>query len=514
MNITEWLVNFWTTKNAQQKTNIVFASLIFIGAFFLIFTWAQKPNYKTLYSNLGPEDAATITKKLQEDNVPYKVQNESTVLVPQKYLYDTRIKLAGLGLPSSGHVGFEIFDKMNFQSSEFVENVNYARALQGELADTIMSIGEIKAARVMLNLPKDSLYMDEQTPATASVVLSISSGQGLPAEKVQAIAYLVSSSIKNLKPEDITIVDDKGNLLYSPTLSSGGFAAATNFQIQKNIQRDLELKSQNMLDKIFGPGKSLVKVSVEMEFDKTKTEKETFKPIANDRGILRSSQEILENYQKKGTNEAYDNKNIIHNYELNREKEEKILSPGTIKRITAGVFLDQSISVDDKTISDINQVLEASIGINKERKDSVTIKSIPFNAEYWKEQETAMAKEQSKQSIINLVKIGSPVLAVLLFIVFFMMMMKKLPKERGLPILQIPQQPAVAQAPAMIPQQPIMPSGASPGQPPAGMPPRPPSMPPPATPGLEADVARLQKMANDNPQEIAKMLDQFLSEGE
>ena len=526
MKVLDWLKHFWETKNTQQKTNIILVTTIFIASSLLIFTWASKPDYKVLYSNLSSKDASAITKKLQEEKIQYKLENDgSSILVPQRNLYETRLQLAGAGLPENGEIGFELFDKMNLQTSEFIENINYIRALQGELSKTIASIEEVESARVLLNIPKETLYMEEEKPSSASIVLSLRKAQGLSSEQAQSIAYLVSSSVKNLKPENITIVDDKGNLLYSPEFAWGGFESSSHLKLQRDFQKEIETRVQSMLEKVFGQGKSLVKVAVEMEFDRQTIEKEKFEPIEKNEGALRSLQEVSEAYAEavntssysgaarisntSGKNPFYDQKNVVKNFELNRSVEQRIVAPGKIKRITAGIFLDSSIKLDEEGMKNINEVLESSIGIDKTRGDSIQIRALPFNNEYWKEQQTAMQEEEKKASIYNYIKFGSPAIAVILFMLFYLIMLKKVQKFKGSVLIPakkgdrlLPSEEAKAPvARLMSPPMPEISLGQFDG------------VSVETTPQAdESDI--IKKMAQSDPARIARMVETILSESD
>jgi len=541
MNNLEWVKKFWQSKSSQQKTNIIVVTAVFLATCALIFTWASRPDFKPLYTSLSSKDASAISKKLQEEKVPYRLEDEGgTILVPQRYLYDTRLKLAGSGLPESGTVGFELFDKMNIQTSEFVENINYVRALQGELSKTILSIQEIKAARVMLNLPRESIYMEESSQPSASVVLSMGNSKGLSGEQVQSIAYLVASSVKNLKPENVTIVDEKGNLLYSPEMAGGGFASTSHFQLQKNKERDLETKVQTAMDRIFGAGRSLVKVAVDMEFDKHTIEKDTYEPVDKNLGILRSAQENSETYVEGGlanpsstpspaatpaaasggggnavaalsatavaAKPVYDQKNLVKNYELNKSHEQRVVAPGKIKRISCGVFLDKTITLNDAERKNINEVLESSIGIDKTRGDTIKISSFAFNTDYWDQQKKAMAEDEKKSSLFRILRLGSPAIAVLIFIVFYLLMLKRLPK--GGALAPVPAGKAAPQA--MLKEGQTGPIARL-----AGPPPESTIYLGAAGDGAgKADADSLRKMAAENPQRLAGVIEALLKEGE
>lgn len=537
MNNLEWVKKFWSSKTSPQKTNIIIVTAVFVATCALIFSWASRPDYKPLFTNVSSKDASSISKKLQEEKIPYKLEDEgNTILVPQRYLYETRLKLAGSGLPESGTVGFELFDKMNIQTSEFVENINYVRALQGELSRTILSIQEVKAARVMLNLPRESIYMEESTLPTASVVLSMGSNKGLSQEQIQSIAYLVASSVKNLKPENVTIVDEKGSLLYAPEMAGAGFSSSTHFQMQKNKERDLETKVQTAMDRIFGAGKSLIKVNVEMEFDKQTIEKDTYEPVDKNLGILRSAQENSETYVEgasatpsprptaspaaagggtaatsaglygtASTKPVYDQKNMVRNYELNKSHEQRVVAPGKIKRLSCGVFLDKAIALDEAGKKNIYEVLESSIGIDKTRGDIIKIHSFAFNTDYWDQQKKAMADDEKRSSIYRILRLGSPAVAVLIFIIFYLLMLKRLPKGGSLAPVQAGKAPQ-----AMLKDGQTGPIARLAG--------------PPADSTIyfgasgdnaaKPDADSLKKMAAENPQRLAGVIEALLKEGE
>ena len=181
-----------------------------IASFAVLIVWTGKPNFELLYSGLSPEDAGAILVRLKEQKIPYSISaNGTSILIPREQVYETRLELASQGLPQGSGVGFEIFDNTKFGVTEFVQNINYQRALQGELSRTINGFIEVESSRVHLVMPSKSLFIEDEEPATASVVLKMRPGRRLSKEQVQGIVHLVSSSVSGLAPKNVTIVDSK-----------------------------------------------------------------------------------------------------------------------------------------------------------------------------------------------------------------------------------------------------------------------------------------------------------------
>ncbi|PIU26027.1 flagellar basal-body MS-ring/collar protein FliF, partial [Candidatus Aquicultor secundus] len=207
----------WQKLEVNQKMIILITVILFVVALGSLIYWVSRPSYSVLFSNLSPEDASSIVTKLQEKKIPYQLSGTQTIQVPSDQVYETRIELAGAGLPQGGTVGFEIFDQSNFGLSEFTQKVNYRRALEGELGRTISQIDEIGGARVHIVIPEPSLYTDKENPATASVIIKPKPGVKISDGQVQGIVNLISKSVEGLKTENITVVDTSGNVLNEAT---------------------------------------------------------------------------------------------------------------------------------------------------------------------------------------------------------------------------------------------------------------------------------------------------------
>jgi len=248
---------------------ISFAVLIFI---------ANRTDYRPLFTNLTSEDAGEIIKKLKDNKTPYQITPDGKgVMVPSDKVYELRLSLASEGLPQGGGIGFEIFDRKNFGMTEFVQKLNYQRALQGELTRTISQLAGVEQARVHLVIPEKSLFKESEKPATASIVLKMKSNRSLKDSEVQGVVHLVSSSIEGMDPEHVTILDSRGKIL-SKGGSSDPTARMTSAmqETQRNYEKNLEDRLQTLLDPIVGGGKSVARVSATFDFKKVERIEEKF----------------------------------------------------------------------------------------------------------------------------------------------------------------------------------------------------------------------------------------------
>ena len=271
----------WQNLGRAQQVAIAAIAVACVGLIFALISWARTPEYATVFSNLSEEDAAAIVGKLKESKTPYEIANGgSAIRVPANLLYDTRLQLASSGLPQGGGVGFELFSQTNFGMTDFIQKVNYQRALEGELSRTINHLGPVEQSRVHIVMPQPSLYTDEQKEASASVVLKLKPGQRLKDAQVRGIAQLVSSSVEGLKPEKLTIVDSNGNVLSD---SLGGEKDSQRMSLsqldsQRTFETDLEQRTQTMLDRVLGYGKATVRVRAVLDWDQFESSSETYSP--------------------------------------------------------------------------------------------------------------------------------------------------------------------------------------------------------------------------------------------
>ncbi|MDO9139233.1 MAG: flagellar basal-body MS-ring/collar protein FliF, partial [Methylobacter sp.] len=254
-----------------------------------IVLWSQEPSYGRLYSEIGESDVAEIIEVLNKENIKYKVESGSgAIMVPMDEVSAVKLKLAAQGLPKSNSLGYEILDKdPGFGTSKSVELMRFQRALEGEIARTIMAIQNVKAARVLLAIPVQSVFVRERKKPSASVMLNLYQGRSLDKGQVESIIHLVASSVPQLEAEQVTVVDQKGQLLNSKDSSIAGNLTVKQFEYKKNIEEHLMGRIENILSPLVGGAGMRVQVSADVDFTETDRTQEMFNP---DLPALRSEQ--------------------------------------------------------------------------------------------------------------------------------------------------------------------------------------------------------------------------------
>ena len=407
----------------NQRMIVLVALAGSIAGLIAIALWTQQPDMQVLFTNLNPEDAAGIVDKLKETKVPYETTGGgNTILVPSAQVHEMRLQLATQGLPHGGGVGFEIFDRSSIGMSDFVQKLNYRRALQGELARTIAQMPEIERARVHLATPERRLFSSDENRARASVVVSLRNGQALAKTQVNGIVHLVSSSVEGLQVKDVTVVDGHGRLL-SSAAGSDDAAGLTGSQLeyQRTVEKDIETRIQSMLERIVGVNKAVVRVSSILDFRKVETTEEKYDPNSQ---VVRSEQRGQEKASgvngvtsggvpgvqsnvPEGTGQepaqtsssANQNKNETVNYEISRTVSRVVESTGSIKQLSVAVLVDgiyeaATSSEGGKTASDaakkyvarseedmkrIEEIVKKAMGYSSERQDQVQVTNVPFD---------------------------------------------------------------------------------------------------------------------------------------
>ncbi len=211
------LKNLFASLSLKQRITLAAAALAVIAGLYGLAHWNRERDFKPLFSGLSQEDAASVVAKVREAGTDFRLSEDgSAVLVPSAKVAETRLQLAAVGVPKSGRIGFELFDKTNFGTSDFAEQINYHRALEGELERTIMALAEVEQARVHLTFPKDSVFIESRQPAKASVLVKLKTGAHLSPQNVVAICQLTASAVEGLVPEAVSVVDMRGNLLSRP----------------------------------------------------------------------------------------------------------------------------------------------------------------------------------------------------------------------------------------------------------------------------------------------------------
>lgn len=437
-DIKEQSLHFWQ-KLGQREKWILGGSAVLLLLSLVIWSiwWGSKPDYAPLFAHMDAKDAGEIANKLKEMKISYEIgDNGTTLLVPTKDVYKTRLQLATEGLPRGGVTGFEIFEKSNLTATESQNKVQYLTALQGELTRTIEQLAEVEKARVHIVLPEDSLYKKNEKVATASVLLKLRSNAQLDKNQMRGVVHLVASSVQGLKTENITIVDTHGNILYDPTENPANPLSPaytiTQLDLQKKVQVDLQNNAQSLLQQVLGPNKAAVRVSVELNFDQRTMDNKVFEPVVDDKGILRSGHETAETFKGKGTqppggvagttsnipgyatadrsDSNYEKKESVRNYEINERNEHVVSAPGSIKRLSIAVLIDSGLSQTQQ--EGINKIVSSAVGFNAARGDVISVESIPFSTIMSDEQkqEADMLKKAEQGKIWTMAAVAAAVL--------------------------------------------------------------------------------------------------------
>ena len=375
---------------AQRTIALIGAAVLVLGAAGL-FAWLTQPSYTPLFSGLDGEDANSIVEQLRTDSVPYQLTDGgATILVPEEFVYDQRLKSAAAGLPGSSKGGYSLLDDMGVTSSEFQQSVTYKRALEGELAATVSAVKGVKMASVRLAIPEETVFASQKVDPTASVFVETDNGVTLSADQVQAIVHLTSASIDGMKPANVAVIDSRGTVL-----SAVGVGATGTSDKQAGDYEDrVRLAVQTMLDQVVGPGNATVVVAADMNYESAERLEETF-TTPEDAPTL-SEKVDTESYQGTGDNaagvlgpdnigtpanaddSAYTSESAVRNNAINKVTESRVIPSGSINRQSVSVALNAAAS-DKIDIDNIRALVTAAAGINAARGDDVTVEVVQFN---------------------------------------------------------------------------------------------------------------------------------------
>jgi flagellar M-ring protein FliF len=421
--------------NTNQRIfmGLGFAGLVLaLGVMFSAGRSAQ--DYRVLFANVNEGDGAAIITALQQMNVPYQfTEGGGAITVPQGLVYETRLKLAGQGLPKAGNVGFELLENQKFGTSQFVERVNYLRGLEGELARSVSSLGQVKSARVHLAVPKPSAFVREQERPTASVILTLHPGRTIDGPQIAAIARLVSSAVPGMRIQEVSIMDTEGGVLGSNTMRQEGLDPS-QLKYTAELEAALNRRVAAILEPLAGKDGFRAQVSVDLDFDERERTSETFGKNAPPNQAIRSQLSIessggksasggvpgsLTNQPQEsakapitaeakgenlrapgsvdtgasGADESSSRNEKTVNYEVDRAIERIKSSKGQLRRVSAAVVLDykyekgakvnspRTVPYTPQEIQQINGLVRDAIGFVQRRGDTVSVANLPFSEE-------------------------------------------------------------------------------------------------------------------------------------
>jgi len=448
----------------KQMLSLALAAGAVIGALALLSRWNRERDFRPLFSALSAEDAGAVLAKVRESGVEFRLSdNGSSVLVPSTRVAELRLQLAAAGVPKSGRIGYELFDKANFGMSDFTEQVNYHRALEGELERSVMSLSAVEQARVHITFPKESLFLDNRQPAKASVLVKLRTGAQLSSQNVAAICQLAASAVDGLLPEAVSVVDMRGNLLNrarkAPSPDDPAPSEA-DLDYRQKLEHDLLAKISSALDPLLGADKFRATASVECDFSSAEQNDESFDPAKSVITTSQKTEDISGGTVASGLPGTASNlprpaaRPLLGSNPVTRRTESMsyqsshtvrhVREPqGAVKRISVALLVDSDVRYEGigpkarriveapsaaklKTISDL---VAGVIGLSTERGDRLVVETLPFESTRNPEQlapskstEPAVPpgwKEQILENKLFLagVGVGAAILLALLFLI-------------------------------------------------------------------------------------------------
>ncbi len=443
----------------------------------------QKEDYQSLFTGLATEDASTVVAKLKEQKIPYKLGvNGTTISVPKEKVYDVRLLLASQNaLPGGGGVGLELFDKTNYGMTEFMQGINYKRAIQGELTRTINQMPEIRASRVHIAIPEKTLFTEREKEVTASVFLKLKQGRELGREQVAGIVQLVAGSIEGLKGENVVVIDSSGKILHKSGESNSAFGmTGQEYELQRSVEKKIEESVQSMLQTFLMNSRSIVRASVELNLRKVEKVEEEYTPdkaaITSQKknkersvsgkakaggvpGVAAGAAAAAAKAKQGGPKQEEQNLNeteredVQVNYEVSKTVR-KIVEPfGDIKRISLAVLVDgkyekikgqkgeelKYIPRSQQELGNIRNLVLRAAGLNDERGDKIEVLNMPFEVENIPEEKTVFGNADNKELVLNL---GRYVFYLIIALSVFLLVLRPFfklfqRKEEALPLQRV-----------------------------------------------------------------------------
>jgi flagellar M-ring protein FliF len=450
--LTQMLARF----GARQNMALIVAVAALIALLAGIWLWGQNPEYRVLYSNLSDRDGGDIIASLQQMNVPYKfAEGGGALLIPADQVHEVRLRLASQGLPKGGTVGFELMENQKFGISQFLEQVNYQHALEGELARSVQTLAAVQSARVHLAIPKPTVFVKERQNPSASVVLTLYPGRALDPGQVNGIIHLISSSVPEMPPSNVAVLDQSG-LLLSPLKEGVEGLDASQLKYVRQIEQDYVRRVEEILKPLVGDGNVHAQVTADIDFSQTEQTAETYKPNQNPGEAALRSQQTLES--QNGTQnpagvpgaltnqppvpatapivtpasavaatnvaDTSSRKEATLNYEVDRTIRHTKLPVGSIRRLSAAVVINyrtvtaksgktSTLPLSDDEKAQMTALIKDTLGFDASRGDTLNVLNSAFTAEkeaaaielpLWKQPEMiALGKDGAKYLLFAIV---------------------------------------------------------------------------------------------------------------
>jgi len=403
------------TLSGRQLFTILLVAALVSGGIYGLTQWQREAGFRPLYTTLAPEDAALVVQRLKESGVAYRISANGTVIsVPEERVAELRLDMAAAGLPKSGRIGFEIFDKTNLGMTDFAEHVNYRRALEGELERSVMALTEVEQARVHISFPQESVFQEARQPAKASVLLRLRGAAQLPETAIPAITHLISSAVEGLAPEAVSVLDMRGNLLNRAkrvSESDSGTSEAA-LEYRRTVEHDLTSKLDATLEPLVGSGRFRASVSADTDLTSGEQSEEHFDPTQSVMVTSQKTEDISSPSRTAGgipgtasnlpdpapapvtVGGGSSRKTESVNYQSSRTVKRTVLPQGGIKRLSVSVLIDHEVHFEGEgaqakrvltapppeRLKVIHDLAAAAVGLNTERGDQLIVESLPFES--------------------------------------------------------------------------------------------------------------------------------------
>lgn len=443
-NPLQAFVGILNKLNPKQKIMLGAGVLLTLALLAVLMFFLNEPTYSTLYSGLSQEDAGKVVEHLNSQKIIYKLDdNGQTIKVQRDKVYELRLTLAGKGIPSSGIIGYEIFDKSTMGMSEFMQKLNYKRALEGELARTIQQQDGVLGVRVHIVIPQKTIFKEEEKSPTASVVLKLKSNSAPSKENILAMVNLICGSVEGLTPNKVSIIDTRGRVLNSESEEGPlAFASSKQYEIKKSVENYLIQKAQSILDNVLGFGNAMVQVNADLNFDQVEKTMEQYDP---DSQVAVSEQAVKTNNsgRQQADTSSTSNENTLTNYEISKTIERVVAGSGNIKRLSVAAVINdipKEVKKGNKTevvfeprsqdqIRKLEDIIKNAVGVDVTRNDQFSIVNIPFETKVNVDEveETTASTLQNADEMINLVFV---VVAIVLSLFVLKNLMKRLKNEK------------------------------------------------------------------------------------
>jgi flagellar M-ring protein FliF len=447
------LARIWASLSRNQQISLILVPVLVCSAVFGLLKWKHDSGFRVLYSALAPEDASAVTQKIREAGIEFRLdETGATVLVPSEHLADARLALAGAGLPRTGRIGFELFDRTNLGASDFAEQVNYRRALEGELERTVATLSEVDQARIHITFAKESVFLDARQPSKATVVLRLKRSAQLSQPSVVAIANLIASAVDGLSPDGVAIIDSSGRLLSRPRVQGDGEAqlAEANLEYRRQVESELLAKIDTALGPLLGQERFRASVSAECDFSSSEENEESVDSAksavltsqtteeSSGAGLAGGTPGTASNLPRPTARATSMGSGLTRRtenatYQPSRTVKHTISPKGTVRRVSTAVLVDQTVRWDGvgakarrtlvppsaELLKGVHDIIAGITGFSEQRGDQITVETLPFESTLQAEPPMGPAVPVKPapplgMSVRNPIVIGGAVLLVLL----------------------------------------------------------------------------------------------------